>query len=221
MKLSIVLLLLANLLLVSFNSNAETVDTNSAAYKVAETVDFMVRAVRAMYTKQIIGKLQSDNEDTLFDNVDNKRFTPLPAQFIHDVDNYIKFYGQRSEVAPDFSFSLRSKWNLNDQRGLSDNFETEGWNALEQQQLDALNSGIPYRDIEWKPYAEETIVEGKTILRYLSADTATEKTCIDCHNRYENTDRAKSIRESEGVISGKEFQLHELMGALSIIVTLE
>jgi len=61
---------------------------------------------------------------------------------------------------------------------------------------------------------------GKKMLRYLSADPGSAIACITCHNRWEGKPEIKKLREKQGVEKGKIFQMHELMGALSINVAL-
>jgi hypothetical protein len=58
-------------------------------------------------------------------------------------------------------------------------------------------------------------------LRYLNADTATANECVSCYNRWEKQDLIKKRRKTVGIEEGMIFRLNELMGVLSICVSLE
>ena len=77
------------------------------------------------------------------------------------------------------------------------------------------------KSIRWKPFLRIETIEGQKRLRYLNADTATANECVSCYNRWEKQDLIKKRRKTVGIEEGMIFRLNELMGVLSICVSLE
>ena len=120
-------------------------DQSSPEYQkalgIAEAVDAMVRSTRAKYTKDVVIKLKKDGAGAALDSKSKKGFAPLPAQFVRAIafDVAIK---QKKAGQERFAFFLRSRWNLNPEQGIQDDFEKEGWKFLVQQQEAALKAGM-------------------------------------------------------------------------------
>ena len=77
------------------------------------------------------------------------------------------------------------------------------------------------KSIRWKPFLRVETIEAQKTLRYLNADTATANECVSYHNMWEKQDLIKKRRKTAGIEEGKVFRLDELMGVLSIRVSLE
>ena len=206
------------------SANAASVDKSNPSHKealsIAKTVDIFVRATRAKYTKKAVGKLKKDGTGAALDSGSKSGYIPLPAQFIRDVA-FETVMLQKKSKDEKFAFFLRSRWNLNPEQGLKDDFEKAGWKFLEDQQKGALASGKSLKNISWKPYTSIETGGGQKTLRYLSADTGSALPCVTCHNNWEKKASVKEMRKKGGVEEGKVFRMNELMGAVSISVPLQ
>lgn len=183
---------------------------------VAKSLDIYIRATREIYTREVVHKLEMEGGGADLDSDIHKGFIPLPGQFIRSVA--FNIIAKQKRLNQNFiEFVLRSRWNLNRVQGLQDDFEKEGSKFLAKQQ----ESVQDLESIEWKPFIRLQTIEGKRTLRYLNADPASTKDCVKCHNRWEKKDVIKRRRERTGIEKGKVFRLHELMGVLSISITLD
>lgn len=201
-------LTLSGLLLVSPITQANEQET--VALAVAKAVDTMVRSTRATYTKTVVTKLKKDGKGAKQKSNKLKGFVPLPAQFVRNVAIHSEASGKAN-----FTVALRSAWNLNLEQGLQDEFERQGWDYLMQQQAGQADN---LASINWQPYTQISTIDGVQTLRYFSADTAVGGACVSCHNNWEGRDMIKAVRTDAGLEAGKQFVLHELMGAVSISV---
>jgi len=77
------------------------------------------------------------------------------------------------------------------------------------------------KSIVWKPYVRVETIEGQKTLRYLNADTASAGECVYCHNGWEKQELVQKRRKAAGIKPGKVFRLNELMGVLSIRVSID
>ncbi len=201
-------------------SVAELSSKYSREFAIAETVDTIIRSVRAKYTEKVVGKLKKEGTGASVDFAHKKGFAPLPVQYIRAIAYDITIR-QRKEKKQLFQLYLRSQWNLNIEQGLRDDFEKDGWENLVEQQEKALQAGKHLKQINWKPYVKIQTIDGKKNLRYLSADTSTAISCVTCHNKWEQKDSIKGIRNKQGTKAGKIFKMYELMGALSVVVPIQ
>jgi hypothetical protein len=121
-----------------------------------------------------------------------------------------------------YAYSLISKWNLNPEQGLQDDFDTFAWEALEGQAITlkaSHESGEgPYA---WEPVYRIEQVDGRTTLRYVRADPGAAAGCVSCHNDYEQQADVIAARQAAGVDPGKVFALHDLMGAIKVDVPID
>ncbi len=186
---------------------------------VAKAIDMLIRSSRAKYTQNVVGKLQKDGTGSSVNHSKKKGFIPLPAQFVRSLAADV-LQRQKKEGKEFFNFFLRSRWNLNLEQGLKDDFEKRGWEYILRQQKEALQAGVSLKKIRWKPYVRVEIVNGRKLLRYFSADPASAISCITCHNAWEQKPQIKKLRKKQGIEAGKIFQMYELMGALAINVSL-
>ena len=181
------------------------------ALAIAEIVASQATTGRSVYAKEVADKLKRDGFGPDVNYATMQGHVPIPAQFL-------KLVGLAATANSGKLYSYRpvSKWNLDKSQGLSDDFLLWAWPQLEAQ--DASN---PSGAIAWKAVSRIETHEGQRVLRYLSADPAAQMSCVTCHNAYEKTPALIAQRVSQGVPPGKQWQQHQLMGALSIIVPLE
>ncbi len=190
-----------------------------SALSVAKVVDTLIRSTRAKYTKNVVSKLKKDGTGAAVNAAALKGFAPLPAQFVRAIafDVAIK---QKKSGEDQFALFLRSRWNLNTEQGIQDDFEKAGWQFLVRQQEEALKGGKALKNIKWKPFVRVETLNGNQVLRYFSADPGSAIACVKCHNAQEKKPEVQQRRKAQGVEVGKTFRMHELMGALSINVPL-
>jgi diguanylate cyclase (GGDEF)-like protein len=181
------------------------------ALEVAEVVARSALSARSVYTAQIVEKLNRDGFGSHAAFEDRAGFVPLPAQFL-------KMFGRQVSQENDglFSYKPVSKWNLEPTQHLSDDFLRWAWPQLEVQDQRA-----PVGPIEWQPVWRIEDVQGRRILRYLRADAASAQSCVACHNAHEMLEDVRAQRVAQGVPPGKQFRLHQLLGAIDVAIPLD
>lgn len=181
------------------------------AVAVAEMVVTLSKSARSVYSQEVVEKLQKEGTGSIEDYPHYSGYVPLPAQFL-------KFLGRASTHVTDelFQYKPVSKWNLEPTQDLNDDFLQWAWPKLESQDLTQ-----PQAPIAWKPIWRIEQHGDKRVMRYLAADAASSQSCADCHNRYETTAEILARRQASGVAPGKQFKLHQLLGALSVTVPLD
>lgn len=185
--------------------------TEHQALIIAEIVARQAAAGRSVYSSQIVRKLSNDGFGAHIDYDNKSGYVPLPAQFL-------KLMGQEAtKTSSDlYRYKPISKWHLEPTQGLNDHFENWAW-----QQLEAQDQANPSGPIDWQPAWWTEDWEGQRYFRYLRADPASSPSCVNCHNEYLKRSDIKNQLHSEGVNENKSWQLHQLMGAISITIPLE
>jgi diguanylate cyclase (GGDEF)-like protein len=181
------------------------------AIKIAEIVTGNAIAVRTVYTAQVVNKLQADGTGAAEDAHSRPGFIPLPEQFL-------KFVGRESANDSDVLHRYRplSKWNLEPTQGLVDAFQRWAWSELERQ-----DKPSPDAPIRWQPIWKIEIMNGREVLRYMRADPAATAACVACHNARESMPDAVALRTAAGTATGKQWALHQLLGAIEVEVPLD
>jgi len=181
------------------------------AIEIAEIIARQAASARSVYAKHVVSKLRRDGFGAHIDSADKPGYVPLPAQFL-------KLFGKQASHESDglFAYQPVSKWNLEPTQGLNDDFKRWAWSELEKQDLD--NPGGP---IAWKPVWRLENVDGVTTLRYLRADPASGDSCVACHNQQENTPEVIARRRQAGQEIGKQWQKHQLLGAIQVSIPLQ
>jgi diguanylate cyclase (GGDEF)-like protein/PAS domain S-box-containing protein len=181
------------------------------ALAIAEVVASQAQIARSVYTQEIVGKLTRDGFGPSVDSHEQPGHVPIPAQFL-------KLVGRASSTGADrlYDYKPVSKWNLEPTQGLTDDFLRWAWPQLERQ--DRVRPGGP---IDWKPVSRFEEQGGRRVLRYLSADPASQVSCVACHNAYEKTPAVRAMRTADGAQGDRQFALHQLMGALSVTIPLD
>lgn len=181
------------------------------ALAVAEIVASQATAARSVYAREIAGKLSKEGFGPNVDSASMPGHVPIPAQFL-------KLVGRASSENSDrlYQYKPVSRWNLEASQGLTDDFLRSAWPQLEAQ--DRLQ---PNTRIEWKAVSRFELANGQRVLRYLSADPASQQNCAACHRAYEKRPEILARRVADGVPAGKQWQQHQLLGALSITIPLD
>jgi diguanylate cyclase (GGDEF)-like protein/PAS domain S-box-containing protein len=180
------------------------------ALAVAEIVAQHATTARSVYALEVAGKLTRDGFGPHVDSHAMPGYVPIPAQFL-------KLVARASSESSDRLYEYRpvSKWHIEPTQGLDDPFLRWAWPQLEAQDQDR-----PLKPIQWQPVWRIEREGGARVLRYLSADPASQRSCVSCHNAYELKSEVQALRVAAGVPAGKQWQQHQLMGALSIRIPL-
>lgn len=191
------------------NTVNDTVENQAVSF--AEIAAVQVTTARSVYAKEIVGKLQRDGfgPSVEFDHM--KGYVPIPAQFLRMLG-----LASSASTANLFHYKPVSRWHLEPDQGLNDDFLRWAWPQIEQQ--DQAN---PTGPIAWKPIWRFELQDGQRVLRYLSPDAASQSGCVSCHNSYENKPEIITRRNAEHVPAGRQWKLHQLLGAISITIPLQ
>jgi len=178
---------------------------------IAEIVASQATTARSVYAREIAEKLRNDGFGPNVNSSTMPGHVPIPAQFL-------KLVGRASSESSDklYEYKPVSKWNLEPTQGLTDDFLRWAWPQLEKQ--DQSNPATP---IAWKPVSRFEMQDGRMVLRYLSADPASQVSCVACHNAYEKLPEIAQRRATNGAQPGKQWMQHQLLGALSITIPLD
>jgi len=181
------------------------------ALEVAEVVARAAASARSVYTAQIVEKLRQDGYGAHPEFDSRPGFVPLPAQFL-------KMFGRQvsEENGGLFRYKPVSRWNLEPSQGLTDDFQRWAWPQLEVQDLPA-----PAGPIDWRPVWRIEDQNGTKTLRYLRADPASANSCVACHNAEEALADIRTRRVEQGVAPGKQWRLHQLLGAIDVTIPLD
>jgi hypothetical protein len=189
------------------------------AVRIADIVSTQVLADRAIYTRELVGKLTKDGTGAHLESAAKSGFIMLPAQFVRMVSQTVaKTSGKL------YAYFLKSKWNLNVEQGLADDFDKWAWGQLEEQEssfkkqgTDPKESGYP-----WKPIYRFETHDGKANLVYLRADPASAQACVTCHNNLEPTEKVRTMRGlTSATMASKQWALHDLMGAIRVQIPVD
>ncbi len=155
--------------------------------KAAEIATLQIVEDRKQFTKNVIIKLKKDgivdvHPNREYANIDGG--IPLPATFVQEVSSRINENGL-------YGYDLLSKWNINKEKGLRDDFEKEAFNYLYNKEEKVFLRFMEYN--------------GVYSLRYATPDVASAAGCINCHNNHEDSPK-------------HDFKLGDVMGVLVVTV---
>ena len=181
------------------------------ALAIAEIVASQATTARSVYARDVAEKLKNDGFGPSVDSATKPGHVPIPAQFL-------KLVGRASSLQADklYEYKPVSRWNLEPSQGLTDDFLSWAWPQLEKQ-----DQPTPLVPVVWKAVSRFETQNGQRVLRYLSADPASQVSCVACHNVYEKTPEIMAVRFAQGVQPGKQWAQHQLLGALSITIPLD
>ncbi|TDE64398.1 MAG: DUF3365 domain-containing protein, partial [Candidatus Scalindua sp. AMX11] len=153
--------------------------------KAAEIATLQIVEDRKQYTKNIVVKLKKDGVLDVHPNRNYAKIDggiPLPATFVQEVSSNINEKGV-------YSYNLLSKWNINRDKGLKTDFEKEAFDHLYSK--------------KGKSFSRLLVHNGLYTLRYATADVASAKGCVSCHNAHEESPK-------------NDFKLGDVMGILIV-----
>ena len=190
------------------NSSNELI--NLEASRIANIVSTQILYDRAVYTEKLVGKLVNDGKGASRESHNRPGYIMLPAQFVRAVSKKVD-----DSSAGLYKYSLVSEWNLNLEQGLNDDFDRWAWAQLKAQD-EVFSQKNKDKEYNWQPVYRIEQVDGERVLRYMRADPASAQACVSCHNDYEQRDDIKQLRGQFGTEQGKQWKLHQLMGALRV-----
>ena len=191
--------------------HAVTNTVEHQAVTIAEIVASQAKTARSVYAVEVAEKLRKDGFGPNVNSASMPGHVPIPAQFL-------KLVGQATSANSDglYAYKPVSKWNLEPTQGLTDDFLRWAWPQLEQQ-----DTSQAHEPLAWKPVYRFEDAQGQRVLRYLAADPAARTSCVQCHNAYEQMPEVVARRVAAGTEPHKQWQLNQLMGAISISIPLD
>jgi methyl-accepting chemotaxis protein len=201
---------------VTMRTNAQIIKLQ--ATKTASTIATQVITDRKHYVQKVVSKLKGTEFGAKEDAAADSSNVPLPATFVMGVADEI------SNNQNEYSYKLVSRWNVNDGNALKDDFLKSGFeNLIEQEKQAKLKSQLTpeKRFSGWKPYTQVQQVDGRKVLRFITADAAVGASCVSCHNQIEQRSEVMATRKEAGVDVGHTFKLNDLMGAVAVDIDLE
>ena len=135
------------------------------AVKTAESVVAQMLATRAVYTKDVVGKLQLEGIPAFFteDFANQKGGVPLPATMVHLISDEVNRQGL-------YTIDLISPWPINPDKSPSSQWEKESVEAL-------------IKDPRSRQSRIETVGDQSRLL-FMAADFASDPACVTCHNAH-------------------------------------
>ena len=210
---SVMLFFIGVVLMTILNRSHQTL-VEEEATRFSHLITNQVLAERLAYSK-IVKKLQTESKGAS-EFSHELGFIPLPAQYIRSVSQHV------AENTDMYSYSLISEWNINKNQGLSESFDKWAWDKLKEQEFDFKKEyGAIGKAYPWKPIHRIETENGQKFLKVMTADPASSPSCVNCHNKMELTKEIKDYRNLSGVQTEKQWKLHDLMGAIKVVVPLE
>ena len=135
------------------------------AINTAESVVAQMLATRSVYTKDVVGKLQSDGVEVDFapDHLERERVIPLPATMVHLISDEVNKKGL-------YTIDLISPWAINPVQLPRTDWERESTAALIEDPR--------------SPQSKIEVSRGRTRLLYMASDFASAPACVSCHNAH-------------------------------------
>lgn len=131
--------------------------------------------------KDLGGTLGSDYREV------HGRF-PLPATFVREASEIT------ASIKNGFTANLISPWPINKEKGLKDQFQQDAFAYLARHPTEQ--------------FIRTDTLEGRTVMRVLTADLASAQSCVTCHNGHPQSPR-------------HDFQLNDVMGGLEIVMPMD
>lgn len=183
----------------------------------AEAITVQVMAGREVYTSMVVHKLEQDGTGAHQFSDNNKGYVMLPAQLMRNIAQQVSLTSNAG-----YSYQLISEWNINPDQNLREPFDIWAWQRLREQESEFKVRGTTPgpAGFPWKPVYRVERQAGGKMLRYMQADPASAVSCVQCHNALEKRPEIVEQRRRGGDDLGKQWALHELMGALSLKVPL-
>lgn len=154
----------------------------------AKSLVHQINADRQYYALEIVPRIKELGGTLGVDyRAAHGRF-PLPATFVREVSEKTK------ELGNGFTANLISPWPINKQKGITDEFQRDAFAYLAENPTGQ--------------FIRNDALDGRPVLRYMTADIAGSQSCVDCHNAHGQSPR-------------RDFKLHDVMGGLEIVIPME
>jgi hypothetical protein len=147
--------------------------------KMADAIYAVIAADRAVYTREVVNRLQGEKVIKATAHFKDEKTLPLPAQMLRMGAETV----QKADRG--FTYALMSQWPVNKQNAPTTALEKKG---LEQ----VVSSGTPF-------YGEESLA-GKKYFTAVYPDKAVSEACVNCHN--DNADSPKNDFKLNDVMGG-------------------
>ncbi|NIA15002.1 MAG: DUF3365 domain-containing protein [Nitrospiraceae bacterium] len=158
----------------------------ASAERIAAVASQQIAADRDHYTRHVVGKLDKAWPDSRSNAAYSEIAGAIPMPATH-----VREESENSDESAGCRFDLLSRWNIDVDKGLRDEFEREAWDRL------AEDAETPY--VEFRPAG------AGLELRYATAALATAEACVACHNAHPDSPKS-------------DFALNDLMGILVVSV---
>jgi hypothetical protein len=189
------------------------------ALNIADAVVAQVVAEQFAYTAKVVQKLEQDGTGASPDAPNQLGYIHVPAQFSRFVADRVSLSNHAR-----YQYRILSEWNRRPENGIADDFERWAWDRLKAQEAAfKANKTEPDRQLgyAWQPvYRLEQTPNGR-VLRLLATLPASSNSCTSCHNALERSPEVLQIRQRQGSSAAKQWQLHDLMGALALSIPLQ
>lgn len=154
----------------------------------AKSLVHQINADRQYYASEIVPRIKELGGTLGADyRAVHGRF-PLPATFVREVSE------KTEELGNGFTANLISPWPINKDKGIKDEFQRDAFANLA-----ANPTG---------QFIRNDVLDGRPVLRYMTADIAGSQSCVDCHNAH-------------GQSPKHDFKLNDVMGGLEIVIPME
>jgi signal transduction histidine kinase len=154
---------LISIVWIRWNGQKQLVSEISAEH--AKAYSNMLRAVRSIYTSEVVSRVKAGGLEVRPDYHDNQKAIPLPATFAKLIAERVGAdeRGFSAELYSPYPFPSR------DEGGLRDAFARDAW--------DALNAD------KSQPFLRNEEIGGERLARLATADVM-ERSCVQCHNSH-------------------------------------
>lgn len=180
------------------------------ALRVANVVTEQAIVARSIYAKSIVDRLSQSGVPVTHDFEDVKGAVPIPAQFLK-----MMAHEANEKNLGLYRYRPLSRWNINPNQGLVDDFQRWAFDELENQR-----DVSPDKNKTLKPVWRIEEVYGERVLRFMTADLAVSSGCVSCHNAFEQQPSIRTRRVDAGISVPKVFKVGDIMGAIEASVPL-
>lgn len=209
---SVFLVIIGTLIVSSYTTlvSAQQSIIETEAVRVANVVTEQAIVARTIYAKTVVDKLSKAGISASHESEGSIRSVPIPAQFLK-----LMAHEANEKNLGLYKYKPLSKWNLNPNQGLTDEFQRWAFTELEKQHAASQDKRNEIKPI-WR--IEEKF--GERFLRFMTADVAVSSGCVSCHNAFEKQQDIITRRVDAGVKAPKVFRVGDIMGAIEATVPL-
>ncbi len=127
----------------------------------------VIAADRAVYTREVVNRLQNDKVVKATEKYQDEKALPLPAMMLRMGAEHAK------KIDSSFSYGLLSLWPINKQNGAKTDVEKAGLQYVVD------NAG--------KNFYKEEMLGDKKYYTAVYADKGVVEACVNCHNEHKDS----------------------------------